>query len=180
MLNYYAVEKALRTHVKTAEVVAQVWSTNRIHDVPRLFEQVAASPAPQAAEYGAPHGAVIMFYSGLDSVKVPDARSNNCEVSYQEWHLFVTTKYHGDDVERYNARQVNGDVVSKVIMCLKDFDWLKAYYALEGQPDTRVSSKIERVTADKLLVAEEKMIESPNLVNTLLAYRAMLSSAWTL
>ena len=177
MINYYAVEDALRGHLQAAHVAANVYSVNRLLDAARLFERVQPSPGLEAVDTE-PYGAIIIFFSGLDSVQAPANQSEACERSFQEWHLFVTTRYHSDDIERYNARKINGHLVSKVIATLKGFDWLKKYNELNGDADSRGSSILTRVTADKLLVAEERSIEDPTIVSTLLAYRATLSSNW--
>ena len=177
MINYYAVEDALRAHLTDTQVVGKVYSVNRLLDAARLFERV--QPSPELDELDTvPYGAIILFFSGLDSVQAPANQSEACERSFQEWHLFVTTRYHGGDVERYTARKINGHLVSKVITVLKGFDWLKKYNELNGDADSRGSSVLTRVTADKLLVAEERSIEDPTIVSTLLAYRASLSSNW--
>lgn len=179
MINYYAVEEALRTKLEAAAALQYVFGVNRLLDIPRLFERL--NPSPMAADLlAAPttqHGIAVIYFSGLDSVE-PGERSDSCERSSQEWHIFVFTRTHRDDTERREGRKVNGILTAKVIDTLRDYDWLAGYYQSLGQSGFPGSSKLRRVTADKLLVAEERAIEDPTIVGTLLAYRAMLSSNW--
>lgn len=179
MINYYAVEEALRLRLEAASLAQYVYGVNRLLDIPRLFERLSASPtwAQLQAQPTQKHGILVIYFSGLDSVEGGD-RNDPCERSHQEWHIFAFTRTHQDDIERREGRKVNGILTANVIDTLRDYDWLSAYYAALGLTGFQGSSKLRRVTADKLLVAEERAIEDPTIVGTLLAYRAMLSSNW--
>lgn len=179
-LNYYAVEEALVAFLTAAVPVANVFSVTRLLHIPSLFERVQPSPTPEQllADPTLKHGAIFLFFSGLDSVK-SQARGDDCETSEQEWHLFIFTRYHQSDFSKNIARKINGMLTAQVIRALKNLDWLKYYYGLQGMPsNSGASSNLRRVTADKLLVAETRAIEDPTLAETLLAYQANLSSNW--
>lgn len=176
--NYYAVEESLTNYLRTAVPVSYVYAVSRLLHIPSLFERIQPSPTPEQllANPSQKHGAIFIFFSGLDSVQQNTA---HCENSYQEWHVFVFTRYHQTDFEKNIARKLNGMLTGRVIKALKDFDWLRYYYELQGVTELAgCSSKLHRITADKLLVAETRAIEDPTLAETLLAYRANLSSTW--
>lgn len=179
-LNYYAVEEALVAFLTAAVPAANVYSVTRLLHIPSLFERIQPSPTPEqlAAAPETKHGAIFLFFSGLDSVNV-QSRAIDCETSDQEWHIFIFTRYHQQDFSKNIARKINGMLTARVIRALKDFDWLKYYYVSQGLPENSgASSKLRRVTADKLLVAETRAIEDPTLAETLLAYTANRSSNW--
>lgn len=179
-LNYYAVEEALVAFLTAAVPAANVYSVTRLLHIPSLFERIQPSPTPEqlAAAPETKHGAIFLFFSGLDSV-LNQNRSIDCETSDQEWHIFIFTRYHQQDFSKNIARKINGMLTARVIRALKDFDWLKYYYVSQGLPENSgASSKLRRVTADKLLVAETRAIEDPTLAETLLAYTANRSSNW--
>lgn len=179
-LNYYAVEEALVAFLTAAVPAANVYSVTRLLHIPSLFERIQPSPTPEqlAAAPETRHGAIFLFFSGLDSVNV-QSRAIDCETSDQEWHIFIFTRYHQQDFSKNIARKINGMLTARVIRALKDFDWLKYYYVSQGLPENSgASSKLRRVTADKLLVAETRAIEDPTLAETLLAYTANRSSNW--
>lgn len=179
-LNYYAVEEALVAFLTAAVPVANVFSVTRLLHIPSLFERIQPSPTPEqlAVAPETKHGAIFLFFSGLDSVNV-QPRTVDCETSEQEWHVFIFTRYHQRDFSKSIARKINGMLTARVIRALKDFDWLKYYYVSQGLPENSgASSKLRRVTADKLLVAETRAIEDPTLAETLLAYTANRSSNW--
>lgn len=179
-LNYYAVEEALVAFLTAAVPVANVYAVTRLLHIPSLFERIQPSPTPEqlAADASIKHGAIFLFFSGLDSVQVQQ-RGVDCEYSDQEWHIFIFTRYHQQDFSKSIARKINGMLTARVIRALKDFDWLKYYYVSQGLPENSgASSKLRRVTADKLLVAETRAIEDPTLAETLLAYHANTSSNW--
>lgn len=179
-LNYYAAEKAIVERLRTATSLANVFAVQRLMHIPNLFERIA--PSPTIEQLNAmpliKHGAAFVFFSGLDSVE-SRSRNSDCELSNQEWHIFVFTRYHQNDFERSVAREINGTLTAGVIQALLNFEWLSYYYSLKGVQDVRgISSNLQRVSADKLLVAETRAIEDPTLAETLLAYRAMYSSQW--
>jgi len=178
VINYYAVEEAMVTHLTAVGTAAYVFAVNRLLDIPKLFERLQASPMAAQVVPETKHGIVVIYFSGLDSVDTQQSRNSDCEKSAQEWHIFVFTRTHRDDTERREGRKVNGILTASVIDNLRNFDWLKKYYETLGLVGFQGSSVLQRISADKLLVAEERAIEDPTIVGTLLAYRATMMSNW--